>query len=208
MYTPSSFKETDPQVIIDFVKAHSFGLFFSQHTETPWATHLPFMLDIQDGELIGLVTHMARANKHWRAIHPSKQVLAAFQGPHTYVTPSWYADRVTVPTWNYASVHIQGTPTVIHDVTELREIVTDLTYHHEQQVSTDWDLKEGEETIDTELKAIVGIYIRITDISAKFKFNQNRSVEDQQGVIDGLEREKGEAAKPVVDIMKKNLQKK
>lgn len=199
MYTPSSFKETDPKVLLEFIQAHNFGTLFSQSHGVPEATHLPFMVNFEEHTL---TTHMARANKHWRKLEDVQQVLCVFQGPHSYITPAWYKDRVTVPTWNYASVHVYGTPLLIHDSKELRSLVTELTEHHESMVDTDWSLEEGEPTMETDLKAIVGIQINITDLQGTFKFNQNRSKEDQQGVIDHLEKG-GE--KEVSCIMRRNL---
>lgn len=208
MYTPSSFKETDSKVIIELIEANSFGVLFSQHEDAPWATHLPFMLDIENDTPKRLITHMARANKHWKNLDESKEVLAVFSGPHTYITPSWYKNRETVPTWNYATVHVQGSASIIHDVDELKAIVTELTQHHESQVKTDWSLSEGEKEMAKDLRAIVGVSIQINHIDAKFKFNQNRSKDDQKGVIEGLKGEKGAAAQSVIDIMQKNLDKK
>ena len=205
MYTPSSFKEEDPKVLFDLIEAYSFGIVFSQHEDLPEATHLPFMVDRNRGEHGVLIAHFARANKHWRRLDESKEVLCVFQGPHTYITPSWYKDRETVPTWNYATVHVYGKPRLIHDPGELRTMVTRLTNLHESSVESNWSLKEGEATMPAELKAIVGMEIDITRMEGKFKFNQNRSVEDQQSVIDHLDEEKAPGVK---EIMERNLNKK
>ncbi len=202
MYTPSSFKEEDPAVLFDLIEAYSFGILFSQHKGEPEATHLPFMVDRDRGKHGVLIAHFAKANKHWRRIIGDQEVLCVFQGPHTYITPSWYKDRETVPTWNYATVHVYGKARLIHDTEELRAMVTRLTRLHESTVESDWDLKEAEPTMETELKAIVGIEVDINRMEGKFKFNQNRSVEDQQSVIEHLDEEQ---APGVREIMERNL---
>lgn len=202
MYTPSSFKEENPEVLFKLIEKHNFGILFSQHGNAPEATHLPFLVDKTRGVHGTLIAHFARANKHWKNLAESKEVLAVFQGPHTYITPSWYKNRDTVPTWNYATVHVYGKPKVIHELVELREMVTRLTYFHEGQLDSDWALEESGKHFEIDLKAITGLEIEITRMEGKFKFNQNKKEEDQRGVIENLEK-LGE--KEVSSIMKENL---
>lgn len=204
MYTPSSFKEENPNILFPFIEEHSFGVLFSQHQDHPEATHLPFLIDRTRGKNGTLIAHFAKANKHWKTLDSAKEVLCVFQGPHTYISPSWYKNRETVPTWNYATVHVYGTPKVIADLEDLREMVTRLTHHHDAKVDTDWSLEEGKASFETDLKAIVGLEIEITRLEGKFKFNQNRSKEDQLGVIEHLDEKNAPGVKA---IMKRNLEK-
>ncbi len=205
MYTPSSFKEENPDILFELIQKYNFGILFSQHSDNPEATHLPFLVDKNLGEHGTLIAHFARANPHWKALNESKEVLIIFQGPHTYITPSWYKNRDTVPTWNYATVHVYGKPKVIHELDELRKMVTRLTHFHEEQVDSDWSLEESEKSFEINLKAITGLEIEIIRMEGKFKFNQNKKEEDQQGVIENLE---GLGEKEVSGIMKENLNKK
>jgi transcriptional regulator len=208
MYTPSSFKENDPSIALQLIRDYNFGLLISNGNPSPLITHLPFMVESSEGKPVKLITHMARANKHWRSIEDGQEVLCVFNGPHTYISPSWYEDRVTVPTWNYATVHVRGSVRHIHDEDRLRKIVTDLTHHMESRVESNWDLSEGEETIPIELKAIVGMDIEIRSCVTKLKFNQNRSVADQQKVINELEKSGLPGAEEMITIMKRNLNRK
>ncbi|MEO1022978.1 MAG: FMN-binding negative transcriptional regulator [Bacteroidota bacterium] len=205
MYTPSSFKETDPKTLFDFIEANSFGILFSQHGDRAEATHLPFLVDRNRDKQGVLIAHFAKANKHWRRISTEQDVLCVFHGMHGYITPAWYHDRVTVPTWNYASVHVTGTPTIIDDPEWLRKAVVRLTHFHEAHTESDWDLSEGESTIPVELKAIIGLEIEITHIEGKFKFNQNRSTEDQHSVIEHAKRHPDEHYKQMGAWMGQNL---
>ena len=202
MYIPSSFKEEDHNILFSLIEEHSFGILFSQHEDQPEVTHLPFLIDQERGGKGILIAHFAKANKHWRKIDANKEVLCVFQGPHSYISPSWYKDRETVPTWNYATVHVYGKPKIIDKPDELRKMVISLTHHHEAKVATDWSLEEGEAEFEKDLLAIVGIEIEITRMEGKFKFNQNRSREDQLGVIENLDEIKTPGIKA---IMKKNL---
>jgi len=199
MYTPSSFKEDNPEILFELIENNSFGVLFSQHTERPEATHLPFMVNKRKRTLIA---HFAKANKHWKKLSEEKEILVIFQGPHTYVSPSWYVHRDEVPTWNYATVHVYGKPRLIHDSESLRKMVTELTHLHESNIESDWDLREASESFEIDLKAIVGIEIEISEMEGKFKFNQNKSKEDQEDVIKNLDNL---GLKEVSEIMKKNL---
>lgn len=203
MYTPSSFKEENPEVLFDLIENYNFGILFSQHKENAEATHLPFLVDRKRGKHGTLIAHFARANKHWRNLDETKEVLCIFQGPHTYISPSYYKNRGEVPTWNYATVHTYGTPKIIQDSEELRTMVNRLTHHHEAHADSDWSIDEvPKKEFEIDLKAIVGIEIEITKMEGKFKFNQNKNKEDQKGVINKMDELGNDA---VSQIMKKNL---
>jgi transcriptional regulator len=203
MYTPSSFKEENPDILFELIREINFGIVFSHHKDQPEATHLPFLVDEHSGEHGILITHFARANKHWRNIDEEKELLVVFQGPQTYISPSWYVNRDEVPTWNYATVHVYGKSKIIQDEDELRKMVTQLTHYHENKIETDWSLDEvSKKDFNTDLKAIVGLEIEITRMEGKFKFNQNKKVEDQINVVKNLDKL---GVDDVSNIMKKNL---
>src|SRR5213080_1957047 len=101
----------------------------------PWQTTCLLCLDTQHGPYGTLMTHMARANEQWRTFEAGKEVLVLFQGPHTYVSPSWYGDDVelSVPTWNYSAVHAYGIPSIIDDHEELYSMLKKLVQVNEAQ---------------------------------------------------------------------------
>lgn len=203
MYTPSSFKEENPDVLYDLIEEHNFGIIFSQHQDQPEATHLPFLVHRQKGEQGTLIAHFAKANKHWKKLDEAKDVLVVFQGPHSYISPAWYKNRAEVPTWNYATVHVFGKPKVIEDAAELNKMVKELTHFHEDQENTGWKLDEvPEKDYNTDLKAIVGLEIEISKMEGKFKFNQNKPDKDQKSVIAKME---DLGREDISAIMKRNL---
>ncbi len=217
VYTPRSFRMDDLPTLHRLIRDFSFGVLFSQNSEGPIASHLPFMVDPGRGPNGTLIAHMARANPQWRRWTDTTTVLAVFQGPHAYISPAWYEDQVTVPTWNYATVHVTGRPELVMEPERLRPMVEDLLEIHESGVvpGTDaaprgpdglaWDPSLTEAVMDVELKAIAGFEIPIDRIEGKFKFNQNRSREDQAGVARALSESDDPAMQDVADIMKTNL---
>ena len=138
-----------------------------------------------------LVAHFAKANPHWKDLVGLKECLVVFQGAQNYVTPSWYHSKQTthkvVPTWNYEMVQVKGIPTVIESPDWLRGQVEDLTDSMEQKRKKSWQVADAPaDFVESQLKAIVGLEIEITEMKGKWKMSQNRSVEDALGVFNGL----------------------
>ena len=110
MYIPKSFEVTDSTTLLEFIETYSFGTLVTVAGEQPIATRLPLILDRAKGRQGTLFGHVARANPQWRSFDGDRQCLVMFDGPHAYVSPSWYATSPAVPTWNYATVHVYGIP--------------------------------------------------------------------------------------------------
>ena len=97
MYLPKSFQVGDLPELHGFMRAYNFATLVTQHQGAPFASHLPFMLDAERGSYGALLAHLARANPQWRDFAASGEVLVIFQGPHAYITPSWYETHPSVP---------------------------------------------------------------------------------------------------------------
>ena len=156
------------------------------------AEHLPLMWERGegDGALGTLRGHVARANPVWREA-AGAQVLAAFQGPQAYITPSWYPSKAAtakvVPTWNYAVVHARGTLRVTEDAAWLRALVGRLTDVHEAPRAHRWQVDDAPaDYIEQMLRASVGIEIEVVSLQGKWEVSQNRSEPDRAGVAAGL----------------------
>ena len=160
------------------------------------ATMLPFLYDPPGsrtglGELGALVGHVARNNAQWRT--PARgPALAIVRGPDAYMSPAWYATKRehgrVVPTWNYITAHVYGELVIHDDVVWLEALVRRLTAHHEDGRPAPWSVDDAPtDYIAGQLRAIVGVEIRIERIEAKAKLSQNRSDADIAGSIAGLE---------------------
>lgn len=206
MYTPGSFRERELPKLHALMRRYNFAVMFSQHEGVPVATHLPFLVDETRGEHGTLVAHIARANPHWKKFNEQTEVLVVFQGAHAYISPSYYTNQATVPTWNYAAVHVYGMPVLVHDPAALRPIVDTLVEIHETAIHSSWDRGLAEPEMDIDLQAIVGIEIPIRRMEGKYKFNQNRSLADQMGVIRALEHSPDPMERDVAAIMWENVQ--
>ena len=203
MYNQRSYRNEDPDALWRVMDAYPFATLVSQRDGEPFASHLPFMWT--PGGLHGvLVGHMARANPHWKSWDAGTRVLVIFNGPHSYISPAWYEQQVTVPTWNYVTVHAYGVPVLVHETGRLRRLVTDLTRRYEAGAGA-WAVELAEPIMETELKAIVGFEIAIDRIEGKFKLNQNRSEADQRGVVRALESSSDRDQREIAELMRSNL---
>ena len=200
MYVPEHFRESDPKLIEDFIRAVGIGELVSWNGSTLEAVTMPLLFekdadkkdDADNGSLVG---HLARANAQWRSLSKDREVLVLFRGPNDYITPTWYPTKrehgEVVPTWNYASVQIRGVPIVHDDPEWTLGLVARLTTEHESTNPLPWAVSDApKEFIATQLRAIVGVEIQITQIDAKWKLSQNQPAQNRAGVIAGL-REKG-----------------
>jgi len=183
MYIPQLNRVEDREAINAFIRAHSFATLISTNDDGIVASHLPVLLDEKTNVLR---SHMARANEQWKHFAGAEEVLCIFQGPHAYVSPSWYEEQRTVPTWNYAVAHVYGKPALADDA-ELKQIVFDTTAKFESPMPTPWTIPLSDQEITAMLKAIVGFKIDITRVEVKFKLGQNRSREDQAKMLRNLQ---------------------
>ena len=198
MYLPKHFEETRTEVMHQLLRAHPLGLLITLSGGELQANSIPFMIDAQRGPHGTLVAHVARANPLWReaALSP---VLAVFQGPQAYVSPSGYASKAehgkVVPTWNYVMVQARGRLRAIKDPQALHALVSRLTDTHERRRAAPWAVSDAPaDYIAATLRAIVGIEIPIESLTGKWKVSQNRSAADREGVARLLEQEPGGAA--------------
>ena len=200
MYIPELFRVDDPATLFRFIERYNFGTIVSGGAK-PDATHLPFLVDAARGERGVLVAHFARANAHWKTLDSLGDSLVIFRGPHCYLSPSWYDNKVNVPTWAYATVHVRGRARVMEDPSDIYPIVERLVAQHDQ----DWKISTAEPLMERFLQHIVGIEIPIESIEGKFKFNQNTSQADQLGVIGALSDSDDQNEREVADIMQHNF---
>ncbi|NLP49240.1 FMN-binding negative transcriptional regulator [Bacillus sp. RO1] len=205
MYIPKQFKKEETNDIIQFIRANSFGVLFSQHKGLPTATHLPFILSTEEDGSITLLSHMAKANPQWKTLD-SKEALVVFNGPHAYISASWYEEANTVSTWNYVSAHAHGKVEVIQDDQTLLYILKEATDFYEKELEEPWRLEENLETVKSMLNGIVGLRIRVENLQGKWKLNQHHSTMRKERVIQQLKKQTHYDSKEIARLMELELQ--
>jgi transcriptional regulator len=158
------------------------------------------LLDPDTGRMGSLIGHMARANPQWRVVRD--EVMAVFAGPHVYVSPSWYEEDGTVPTWNYVAVHAYGAFHLVEDQDSLLGILRRSVATYENSRQNPWTLDETAPYVGQMMKSIVGFRIEITRLEGKWKLSQNHSEQRRQRVIQALEQQRDEHSQAIVSLMK------
>jgi transcriptional regulator len=200
MYNPVAFAETDTAKLHAFVRQHSFATLVSSGSGGLVASHLPLLLDPQAGPAGRLLGHMARANPQWREL--DGEVLAIFQGPHTYISPSWYEEPGLVPTWNYVAVHVYGTLHLVEGREDLLEILRRAVAFYEGSRPEPWPLERVGDRLDGLLRAIVGFRIEISRLEGKWKLSQNHPEERRRKVIRALAEQPDDDSRQIAALMR------
>jgi transcriptional regulator len=201
MYLPKLYQEEDLATLHALMRDYNFATLVTQHDGAPFATHLPCILEADEGPCGTLYGHIARANPQWRDFDESQEMLVIFQGPHTYVSPSWYEVELSVPTWNYAAVHAYGTPHLVTDYAAFYALLDTLVRAHESQFAKPWLFQLPEDYVRQMMQGIVGFTIRITRLEGKLKLSQNRSLKDQQNVAAILQQSAEPLSRDVGTLM-------
>jgi transcriptional regulator len=204
MYIPPAFVETDITALHDFIEANSFGLLVSTTPDGPFASHIPFLLDRNDGPHGALVAHVARANPQWQHFAEDARALAIFSGPHAYISPAWYEAEPVVPTWNYAAVHATGPVEILEDRETLLELVDRFTRHFEADRDTPWVFNRDTEFARRLADQIVGLRVPIAQLEGKWKVGQNQPDERRLKAAAALEGQGGEQSLQVAEWMRNN----
>ena len=200
MYTPHQYKNENLADVKEFIKKHSFGILVNQVDNKPWATHIPLELDIDSEGNDVLVGHIAKANPQWRHFKEKEQVLCIFNGPHSYVSSSWYQEE-EVPTWNYVAVHAYGELVVLEEEAVLNSLFK-LVDKYEKDSKDPLSLHDMSPKTMRQIKGIVGFKILISDIQATSKLSQGRE-HDHPKIIAELDERQDPGSKAIAKCMRK-----
>ncbi|MBL4950637.1 FMN-binding negative transcriptional regulator [Neobacillus sp. OS1-32] len=188
MYIPKQYR-MDHDEAVQFMKSNPFALLVTvDEQQRPLATHIPVEIREAEGKIYG-TGHIAYGNKQKRTLDNHSDVLLIFQGPHAYISSSWYQVE-EVPTWDYLAVHAYGTARIITE-DELKSALATMLAHYESDRENGrlWDTFDPE-LLKRELKGIVGFEIEMTSIQAAAKMSQNRHDIDYKSIVTELEKSK------------------
>src|SRR5437762_3003735 len=167
MYVPEAFQIIDQTEIEAFVRRYDFVTLITPSSAGMTVTHLPVLIRREATGLV-IAGHVSRANTHWTIMDGHTDSLVIFQGPHHYVSPSWYVDSPAVPTWNYAVVHAHGKPMATQDRAFTGKILAELIERNESRRATPWGLdKVPAVYYDQLLSGIVGFQMEVIKTEAK-----------------------------------------
>lgn len=191
MYLPRAFVDEDLPRLQGVIQHSRLATLVTWGALGLQASHVPLLLDPEQGAYGTLYGHLAKANPQCAELANGAEALLIFMGEDAYISPSFYPSKAehgkVVPTWNYVAVHAYGQPEVFTDPQRLLQVVEGLTERHEAGRPQPWKVADAPaDYIDGMLKAIVGFALPIQRLEGKRKLSQNRNAEDIAGVRDGL----------------------
>jgi len=199
MYIPSIYKNENIEEVKEFIKQYGFGILISQAGGRPEGTHIPLQLEVDTNGNDVLTGHISKSNPQWKSFSDSSEVLVIFNGPHSYVSSSWY-EKEDAPTWNYMAVHVYGSIAIVQGEAlknMLRKLVDTYELASKCPVSVD---SMSPETME-QINGVVGFQIKINEIQAAYKLSQNKSENDHNSIVKELENNGGHGAKKIAKEM-------
>ncbi len=189
IYSPAHYQENRSDLIFEIIRDYSFATIITQSEDGPVISHLPLLLEVNDSGPM-LLGHCAKANPQWKQFAEGQKLTVIFHGPHSYISPAWYEPKPdNVPTWNYATVHVQGSASIISEPQKVFEILQKTVKQFENEYGTGWSLpQEPNEELSQLLRHIVAFRIDVKHIQAKFKLSQKQNSLDRNNVIENLSR--------------------
>jgi len=186
MYIPRHFSVEDPAAQ-QFLENLKSGHLVTNTAQGMLSTMIPVTVDKADRSIIG---HVARGNSQWSE-KTNQEALFISAPVDSYISPSWYASKQehgkVVPTWDYMLAHVYGELIIHDDVDWLRKAVSNLTDSFEAGRAKPWKLDDApEDYVAGQLRAIVGVELKVTRLEVSFKMSQNKTKDDLEGVIAGL----------------------
>jgi transcriptional regulator len=196
-YTPNYLLE-DPAEIKRLIRENPWATIVSTTDKGLVASHYPFVLE-EDADGISIVSHVGRPDERLHQLGTS-EVLVIIQGPHGYISPSWYENGEFVPTWNHVTAHLYGTPEILSDEQNFR-VLGELVDHFEKRMPEPVSLEIDEEAARHLATGTVGIRLVVTRFDARLKLSQNKTPEVAERIIAALEGDGPYASRGLADEM-------
>jgi transcriptional regulator len=187
LYIPDAHRVEDLALLHDLIDDHPFVEFITT-APTLRITHIPVWLDRKAGGFGTLYGHVAKHNVQSAAIDGHNTAVIVFHGPHAYISPSWYENPKSVPTWNFATVHATGKPQPVTDEAPFHDLLAMLierSEHHYAKSSYDFNALPRSYTSSL-MQGIVGFRMPVEQLEGKFKLGQERSEKDRASIVDHL----------------------
>jgi transcriptional regulator len=172
-HTPT-YLMTDVDEVKRLIRNHPWATFVSPASTGLVASHYPAILE-EDRDELSIVSHFGRPDERSHELG-EHEILVIIQGPHDYVSPSWYPEGQVIPTWNHVTAHLYGTPEVLSE-DENYEMLSRLTDHFEDHRPDGRHLSQDEAGTRRAAKGTVGLRMRVTRFDARAKLSQNKAPE-------------------------------
>ena len=204
-HTPS-YLLTDETEVKRLIRENPWATIVSNTANGLVASHYAVVLDTSTelsdrGTGITLLSHFGRPDEQLHELG-QHEVLVIIQGPHGYISPSWYDNGEFVPTWNHVTAHLYGTPELLSDE-ENFEVLGNLVDHFEHRMPLPVSLDLDEDSARRIAKGTVGLRLRVTRFDARLKLSQNKTPEVVERIVEALEGDGPYASRPLAAEMRR-----
>lgn len=204
MYTQRHYTEKDQSSILAFMRQYPFAILCGvDANHAPVATQIPVLIEERNGAIF-ITGHIMKKTDHYDAFTTNASALVIFNGPHSYISASWYTTPQVASTWNYMTVHAKGTFRFSGD-DALRDVLERTTSLFEHKGSPALMEKMPEAYIQSNMKAIAAFEIEVTDLQTTFKLSQNKDRQTRENIIKELEAAGDPHARAIAGEMLKRL---
>jgi transcriptional regulator len=193
---------TDEAEIRRLIRENPWAVLVSNTSDGLVASHYPILLE-EDRQELSIVTHVGRPDEKVHELG-EHELLVIVQGPHGYISSSWYGAHIEVPTWNFIVAHLSGVPEIL-DPEENFEVLTRLVDGFEQHVDEPRPLDASPEVAADarrDSRGTVGLRLAPTRVVAKRKMSQNKPEEIVANVLRELEGDGPYASEPLAREMR------
>ncbi|GAA2751685.1 FMN-binding negative transcriptional regulator [Amnibacterium kyonggiense] len=182
-HTPT-YLMTDPAEVARLVRGNPWATYVSATSAGLVASHYPTLLD-EAADGLTILSHFGRPDEQLHELG-EHELLVIVQGPHDYVSASWYPEGEVVPTWNHVTAHLYGVPEILSDE-ENYSVLSQLTHHFEDGFEDGRSLELDPERSRRIAKGTVGLRMRVTRFDARAKLSQNKAPEVQERIVSELD---------------------
>ena len=184
MHPNPLFRSVDRALFEALIDEIGFGMVFLTTPDGPRVAHTP-LLSTGDG---AVQFHLARGNALTRHLDGAT-ALVTINGPDSYVSPRWYADRDTVPTWDYVALEMEGRVRRMADEgleAFLHAVIA--KFEARTQGGEPWRAEESSEARWAGLfKGITGFEMEVQAWRPTLKLSQKRAPGEREAIATGLE---------------------
>ena len=183
MHPNPLFRSDDRQLFETLIDQIGFGMVFLTTPDGPRVAHTP-LLSTGDG---AVQFHLSRGNALTRHLEGATALITV-NGPDAYVSPRWYANRDTVPTWDYVALELEG-PVRRMEPEGLEAFLHTVITKHERRIEgAPWGAEEASEaTWARQFRGIVGFELEVQAWRPTLKLSQKKSAPEREAIAAGQE---------------------
>ena len=183
MHPNPLYRTQDRALCESLIAEIGFGMVFAHTPDGPRVAHTP-LLATGDG---AVQFHLARGNALTRHLEGATALIVV-NGPDAYVSPRWYDNRDTVPTWDYIALELEGRVRKMDDAGLEAFLHAAILKHEGRLEGEPWRAEESSGKVWSGLfRGITGFEMEVLAWRPTLKLSQNKPADERARIADGLD---------------------